>query len=99
MTMIEDVARAMFEHEHPHDGHPATRRWTFDGAGGEIQEYWRGHARAAIETMREPSDAMVDAGEPVVYNCYSPEPGEGLDINPALPIWIAMIDAALAEKS
>ena len=43
----------------------------------------RAFARAAVEAMREPTDAMVDAGE--IYS----------DGNAAWRGWQAMIDAAL----
>lgn len=73
-------------------------------AGGDYDKmrtrkvFYRKQARAAIAAMRKPTEAMIAAGEPVVYDCYSLEPGEGLDENPAIPTWQAMIDAALAEE-
>jgi hypothetical protein len=68
-------------------------------SGSILDEIRRGRsidkARSAIEAMRVPTKAMIEAGEPVVYGCYSLEPGEGLDENPAVPTWEAMIDEAL----
>lgn len=51
-------------------------------------------ARAAIEAMREPTEAMVEADMPL--GGY----GFGDDVYSADPkeVWQAMIDAALAEK-
>jgi len=54
-------------------------------------------AKAAIEAMREPSEAMEDAGMKAMYDCYSPEPGDGFDEDPAKPIFTAMINKALEE--
>ncbi len=81
--MVELVARAMAEAE----GDGWNRIWP----------HWMARARVAIGAMREPTEAMIRVGEPVVYDCYSLEPGEGLDENPAVPTWEAMIDAALEE--
>lgn len=84
--MVERVAGALHA-AHAEVGWPADECETCDKL-----------ARAAIEAMREPTEAMIRAGEPVVYDCYSLEPGEGLDENPALPTWQAMIDAALQDE-
>jgi len=46
-------------------------------------------ARAAIETMREPTLAMINAGDKVVIKDPSIMADE---------VWEAMIDAALAEQ-
>ncbi len=58
-------------------------------------------ARAVIAVLREPSEAMLDAGEQAAYAVgilWSPEPGEGLDGVDPTPIWHAMIDVLLAER-
>lgn len=56
MTMIERVARAMAENHWPVD---------FEGTkAGYVETHWHFHAddaRAAIEAMREPTEAMKDA--------------------------------------
>lgn len=80
--MVERIAEA------------AVKAWT---AKPKPLRDWSDVARAVLVAMREPTEKMVMAGEPVVYDCYSPEPGEGLDENPAVPTWQAMIDAALKE--
>lgn len=56
-------------------------------------------ARAAIEAMREPTEAMISAGEATRTDCldWSPEPGEGLDGFDPRPAWQAMVDAALKD--
>jgi hypothetical protein len=82
-SMVERVARAIFEVEYP---------------GGEVDEYrWErskeaylAQAQAAIEEMREPTDAMVDAGDAV-------EPGV-TGYTDALSHYQAMINAALNEQ-
>jgi len=71
----------------------------FPEAKGGLERDWMEYlstARAAIRAMREPTLDMIKAGEPVVYDCFSLEPGEGLDENPAIPTWYAMIDTATA---
>jgi hypothetical protein len=81
MTMIEKVARALAK---------VYARGTGDdevAANRYADSFWRkfkDDARAAIEAMREPTDAMLGAGE-----------GETHD-DPA-PVWAAMIDRALSE--
>jgi alkylation response protein AidB-like acyl-CoA dehydrogenase len=53
-------------------------------------------ARAAIEAMRVPTEKMMAAADEAFDLCWSLESGEGVDADPRLPIWDAMIDAALA---
>lgn len=50
-------------------------------------EFWRLYARAAIEEMREPTDAMEYAGATVADNIANVE---------AEACWKAMIDVALS---
>jgi hypothetical protein len=77
-TMRERIARGQAE---------------FDGRGwlnmprGERDRYLD-RADAAIEAMREPTEAMVNAGYDVGY---SPDP------LPCDAVWKAMIDAAISE--
>jgi hypothetical protein len=58
-------------------------------------------ARAAIEAMREPTEAMLDAGADHMHEAidYSLEPGEGIDGYHVDPVWQAMIDAALKNDT
>lgn len=51
----------------------------------------------AIKAMREPTEKMLLAGEEAVSNCFSLEPGEGLDEPPAPAAWEAMIDAVIND--
>jgi hypothetical protein len=83
MTLIERVARAIAvfhrlgtDYVAP-DGsrHPVEPRW----------EEWTDHARAAIEAMREPTEAMIEA---YAYDMYEPDPREQ---------WQKMLDAGLKE--
>lgn len=74
-SMIERVARAIAKGEY----------------GENVDDVWHtciDDARAAIEAMREPTEAMLDAG-------YGAEPTGAALVAP----WEAMIDAALAEQS
>lgn len=76
MTMVERVARAIARAE------PLCLPWD---EISEIQKtLFRTAARAAIEAMREPTEAMVDATF-VFAN------------EPAAAVYNAMIDAALSE--
>jgi hypothetical protein len=70
--MIERVAKAIFDTMDVTDG--------LDGSAAER------YARAAIEAMRESTQAMDDAG--AIYS----------DCNGAPRTWEAMIDEALREK-
>lgn len=58
-------------------------------------------ARAAIAAMRDPTEAMEKAGERAVNSCLSGDVGEEgtLEADPWVPVWHAMIDAALAQTA
>lgn len=82
--MIERVARKMAGQYMIDDGFGEDSR-----RGAEQGEMWknfRASARAAIEAMREPTEAMIDAA-------YE----HALDEN-AKGVWQDMIDAALTDK-
>lgn len=99
MDMVERVARALSKA----DGDPAV-----------LFDYYLEHARAAIEAMREPTDAMGAAG--LMVSSHDPLGGrekmtdeqaesigwtDRLRGNPVkweMPIWRAMIDAALTRS-
>jgi hypothetical protein len=51
----------------------------------------------AIKAMREPTDKMLEAGREAFKDCWSLEPGEGLDEPPAPVIWEAMIDVVIND--
>lgn len=108
--MIERVARAMFERwldepetvrEQPQNGpYP---KWEDMRIG---QEKWLNQARAAIEAMREPTKAQLEAAEDMVVGYDDFANGDGniyLGI-PGYPqkasdVWSALIDAELKEKA
>lgn len=82
--MIERVARAL------HDADWRTQYGTthIDGTPRTWEncmetEWWLNQARTAIEAMREPSEAMIEAGRDEFDD----------------KVWKAMIDAALREIS
>lgn len=81
MSKLEIVAKAIYEHGYSGDW-PPTREVDM-GMGAD---YFRGAARAAVEALREPSDAMLRAGQAAGDECTSPLPGEA---------WKAMIGAVL----
>lgn len=85
ITMIERVARALCEAEGMEWGAQASAMTSGSGGDNE-QEYYLTQARAAIEAMREPTEAMQDAGESHC-NDYGTPSG----------CFRAMIDAALTN--
>lgn len=56
MTMIKKVARAMYENNHDHS-------WDSPLAEAFTKRIYLSDARAAIEALMEPTDAMLEAGE------------------------------------
>lgn len=104
MTMLEKVARAICENKPDRDGYwesvPEARR-----------KGYRTMARAAIEAMREPTVAMVNAWEDATQTDQSFEwarrnlPPVGtwdeanweFEASYCVGNWQAMIDAALSE--
>ena len=81
MTMVERVARAIFIA----DNRPGSD-WEEHPAEWERDEY-RNLARAAIKTMRDLDEAMLDAGINFRERNARTE-----------QIWQAMVDEALKEK-
>jgi len=101
-SMIETVARAAYERMiegiktmHPIPGQEfPDEKW--DGLAPELQQHWRDIARAAIAAMREPTEAMLEAGTThgiTAYRCTMTQLRHG----DAEETWWAMIDAALKE--
>lgn len=101
MSMIERVARAISQHVGPFafDDLPRDRpeMKNRQRAGEDVfdtQAEMLETARAAIEAMREPSEAMFEAGGEAPLN-MDRDVGRG----PAGRVWSGMIDAALSEHS
>lgn len=88
MTMIDRVARAMFEATNEHDE-------TWDTEAQEIKTTYLIMARAAIEAMREPTDTMVMAAEWAEPEYREDDTDMGATYKAE---WRAMIDAALNEQ-
>lgn len=84
--MIERVARQIFE-----TNITVYLRLSMDFSEQtvSVQEQYRGLARAAIEAMREPTEAMEEAALDVRPLMLPDSPRE---------VWGAMIDAALNEE-
>ncbi len=80
--MVESVAKAMAEQGQAHT------KW--EDCAETFREKMRAQARAAIEAMREPTPAMVDAG-------YEADNGEDRHLGErgARDCWRLMVDAAL----
>ena len=93
-TMVDRVARALY----------AESDWALsDKRGGHVGwKDFRDDARAAIQAMREPSDAMLRAGFRNNRHVNSAPCDRATCIGavtmPADQAWRAMIDAALAEE-
>jgi len=64
--MVEKVARTMYESNALRATQLADpisiEMPDWPHAYNALKEHWRGHARVAIETMREPTVEMLDAG-------------------------------------
>ena len=84
--IIERVARAIYEGRNG----PGCRAWGSQPASH--QEPYLKDARAAIEAMREPTEAMLDAGKWVSPLYDDPTPA-------AVEYWETMIEAALTSPS
>jgi hypothetical protein len=85
-TMIERVARGMCRAAITK---PAAAMYSPDGVEYHVNKRWPeyvDHARAAIETMREPTEAMLENGSAM----------DSLSGHP-LDIWQAMVAAALTH--
>ena len=77
--MVERVAAAIF------CSHIGGNGWP-EGLPENAKDYWRKEARAAIEAMREPTEAMIDkTWREQVADSGDPD-----------GVWRVMIDAALA---
>ncbi len=83
ISMIERVARAMWDANLKSGSSEFCSPWESETEA--LRADWRSFARAAIEAMREPTGAMVDAG-------YAAS-AEAEDIGTT---WPAMIDEALS---
>ena len=80
-SMVERVARALLAHEwRDHPTPPAFET--------EHREYWMTDARAAIEAMRQPTEAMEES---------LPHRNLGDELSPS-EIWTTMIAAALTPE-
>lgn len=87
MEMVERVARNIELH---------SRDWPYewDALPLHVRETRRDQARAAIEAMREPTEAMLIDGAAKIRNFTS--------VNGPYPrtraVWLSMIDASLANR-
>jgi len=81
MTPVETAARAMYDSVAPD--------WQWDDPDAELlRRMYRANARAALLSLREPTDAMCEAGGDHVAQ------GDRLTVD---SIWTAMMDAALDQ--
>jgi hypothetical protein len=87
MDMVERVARGMYEAEPDAHRFPDWDKLTADD---ELRRRFLRQARAAIEAMREPTEAMLRSG--------TDHDAEGGGTGNPLAIYTAMIDAALSPN-
>lgn len=96
--MVERVARAMWEWQRSNcfiaGTIPVADLWpAWESAKEDSRESELGRARAAIEAMRAPTEAMGEAGDGVPSGPgFCDEPGDPPSV---YGIWQAMIDEAL----
>lgn len=97
-TMVERVARAISADMER--GFPPRVQSSWETLSDQARETMMLRARAAIAAMREPTEAVLNAGADHMHEAidYSMEPGEGIDGYYVTPVWQAMIDQALAEE-
>ncbi len=88
--MIERIARAMWEAREDIEAVDSPNRCTFEADNPEIIAM----ARAAIEAMREPTEAMIENNEidHITLRCARAIHSSEL---PCADIWRAMINEAL----
>lgn len=87
--MIERVAKAIYEA----DVSPARVRWENRIPDGHIDNTFMAMAVAAIEALREPTEAMSEAG----FHEIKPD-GLPADKGDAAACFTVMIDAALKDN-
>lgn len=91
-TMVWRVARALYAAEHL-----MANAGTLDDESAELKGYWCASARDAIEAMREPTEAMLEAaGAAFLDATIAHEAGDKAN-GPFRRFHRAMIDAALGE--
>ncbi len=96
MTLVERVARAMVAGTAEITGQRAEDSWQVIGPMTRV--FMCQMARAAIEAMRDPTDAMMQRGyDEATANGDQAEEG---DFVPRITreVWSSMIDAALKEE-
>lgn len=91
MSKIDEVARKIYERRNGHGCNPWSR------LPRAHQEPYLGDARAAIEAMREPTDAMKFAGGLKCEALMFEGEGSGVIFDDMGWVFGEMIDAALSE--
>lgn len=89
MTPLERAARAMYDNVQP--------EWDWDDPDAELlRRMYLDNARAALNAVREPTDAMKSAGAEVT-RFIAPDEGDGAYESEAANTWRFMISALLSE--
>jgi hypothetical protein len=91
ISMVETVARALFaKRMEAAARYPQLQQYNWEEENQPYREFCLSEARAAIEAMRSPTEAMKDAGIVGVGDFHYGDAGR---------VWEAMIDAALAAPT
>lgn len=90
--MIEQVAKAIFASDWPKDD------WSRFKADDYAPCRYRRMARAAIEALWWPIDAMFVAGDEKILETLNDHTFALSSVTPSVKCWQAMISAALQEK-
>ena len=89
MTPIERAARAMYDTVRP--------EWEWDDPdAAPLRRMYRDNAKAALLALKEPSEAMIDAGADVVGSVNKAESDFAVR-DDTKSVWNLMIDAAMGE--
>ena len=102
-SMVETVARAMFEDDPAYKDSAGNQRHTWDDwpcNDLDPRKYWLNKARTAIAAMRVPTEGMIAAAsnQRVTVQIGREAMSGIIGPWPAAEAWQAMIAAALAEK-
>ncbi len=78
---------------------PPVQRWRDLAPKAAEREIYRAIVRATLEAIREPSEAMCEAGRESDLLEWSLESGEGLDAVNVDNAWRAMVDVILSPRN
>lgn len=99
-TMIEQIALALLNADRVRNGYPPVS--AINGLRGEDAARYKSDARAALQSLRNPTEEMLDAATCELILCDDGDDDAATTMFPtasgAKDLWQAMIDTALNEK-